>query len=195
MKRRVVLLLSGGLDSATLLARSVKEGDVVFPLAVDYGQRNLAELDRARSLAQHYGCELTVATLRGSIFRGGLASDEVSHGHNVVPGRNLVLLALAAAHAMGIGAEEVQIGCNRDDAQDYPDCTPDFLEGVWIALRNSSNLSLSAPLTHLTKIQVVQWARELGVPMEKTLSCYNPSEAGESCGRCAACRLRAEALQ
>jgi 7-cyano-7-deazaguanine synthase len=175
-----VLLLSGGLDSALCLAM-LRPG---WALAVDYGQPHAGEeLACARRLAGTYGAQLAIA--RVTIPSVPAAGDPAM----LWPGRNLVLLSLAAALAQRVGADEVAIGANADDRAGYPDCRREFFE----AAAPASGVRISAPLLEMTKEQIGREARNRGVPVGETWSCYYP-EAGGECGRCDACAGRDRAL-
>lgn len=176
-----VLLLSGGLDSALCLAAYRPS----WALAVDYGQPHAErELAAARRLATAYTAELVVA--RAAIPSGPTAGDPSM----LWPGRNLVLLSLAAALAHQVGADEVIIGANADDADGYPDCRPEFLAAASTAM----GVRVSAPLLELSKEQIGAAARERGIPLTETWSCYYPTDDGTACDACDACAARVRAL-
>lgn len=175
-----VILLSGGLDSAVCLAMCRPE----WALAVNYGQPHaVEELACAVRLARAYGADLTVASVS--------MPSEPGDGDPAMfwPGRNLVLLSLAAAFAQRVGADEVIIGANRDDHDSYPDCRPEFFAAAVPAL----GVEINAPLLHLTKPEIGALADEHGVPVRSTWSCYYPV-SGQVCGSCDACAGRERAL-
>lgn len=176
---RVVVLLSGGADSVAMLYE-IAERHPVACLSVDYGQPHREEIDHAARHAVAVGAPHLVL---------GVPSIEGVGDANVYPGRNGVLLALAASHALSIGAGAVAIGCNRDDWQDYLDCRPVYLHG-WSGLLHQLDLILLHPNLHRTKQQVVKNALDHGWPVEDTRSCY---QSGNPCGECPACRLRTAA--
>ena len=214
--KRAVVLLSGGLDSATVAAELLRDGWLVHALTVDYGQRHAAELAAAREVAQVLGVSEHLVLPVGLSAFGGSALTEVAIAVpknadpfapvastipiTYVPARNLVLLALACAFAEARGAEAVGIGVNALDYSGYPDCRPEFVRAFAEAARlgprcgvEGKPVRLLTPLQDLSKAQILARARALGVPVERTLSCYDPDAQGRPCGGCDACRLRARA--
>lgn len=207
-----VVLLSGGLDSATVLAWMKREGFACHALSFRYGQRHEIELARAAELAralgavEHKVAEIDLRAFGGSALTADIAvpkdraADEISHGVPVtyVPARNTIFLAFALAYAETIGASDLAIGVNAIDYSGYPDCRPDFIA----AFERLANLATKAgaedgarfrvhtPLQSLSKAGIVRLAVELGVPVGRTVSCYDPSADGAPCGRCDACLLR-----
>lgn len=214
--RKAVVLLSGGLDSATALAEARAQGFSTYALTVDYGQRHAVERDAARQVVRFLGAvkhiELSV-NLRA--FGGSaLTSDievpkdrlpgEISVGIPItyVPARNTVLLSLALAWAESLGAHDIFIGVNCVDYSGYPDCRPAYLES-FVSLANLATrdgvegkgcFHIHAPLLTLTKEQIIQRGLDLGVDFSLTHSCYDPAEDGASCGRCDACTIRLSAF-
>lgn len=209
--RRAVVLLSGGLDSATCLAVARSEGLEAHALSVDYGQRHAGELQRARRIARALGAaghrvvRVDLAAFGGSALtdgaiavpKGRTARDR-AHGIPVtyVPARNTVLLSLALADAETLGAEDVFVGVNAIDYSGYPDCRPAFLRAferlAAVATRagvEGGRLRIRAPLLRLSKAGIVRLGTRLGVPYRMTLSCYDPVQ-GRACGRCDACDIR-----
>jgi 7-cyano-7-deazaguanine synthase len=210
--RRAVVLLSGGLDSATTAAIARADGYRLFALSVDYGQRHRFELEAAARVAASLGVERHVVASVGLDQFGGSAltddigvpmdrdEDQISHGIPVtyVPARNTVFLSLALGYAEVVGAADLFIGVNAIDYSGYPDCRPEFIA----AFEKVANLATKAgvegtlafrihtPLIRLTKAEIIRRGTELGVDYRLTHSCYAPSEAGVSCGRCDACQLR-----
>lgn len=182
-----VVLLSGGIDSAVCLAQSIEQGATVHAVIVDYGQSHSVETLAALEIARFYGATARVVTIGPGAFGGVGVAGEYSGGPGVVPGRNAVLISLALSAAEQVGAADVIIGCNADDAADYPDCRAAFIAS-WGEL---SRVRVNAPLIRMTKREVVAEARRLGVPIERTVSCYR----GTVCGECNACVLRARALE
>ncbi|MCU1454640.1 MAG: queC [Acidimicrobiales bacterium] len=208
--RNAVVLLSGGLDSATVLAIAKDEGYRTFALSFQYGQRHAAELAAARHLATSSGVAgHVVADIDLRIFGGSaLTADiEVPKGAALdaedeipvtyVPARNTIFLAYALAYAETVGASDVFIGVNALDYSGYPDCRPEFLD-AFTRLANlatkaaveGQHLTIHAPLIELTKAQIVQRGTALGVDYGQTVSCYDADAAGRACGECDACRLR-----
>lgn len=207
---KAVALLSGGMDSAVAAAwaRSDAGGcDELVALTVDYGQRHRCELDAAREIARWLGVsehlELRV-DLRG-VGGSALTADlEVPHGGpaegipvTYVPARNTLLLALALGLAEAREASALVIGVNRVDYSGYPDCRPKFLDAFREIARVGTKAGVEgaapeilAPLLDLSKSEIVAEGARLGVPFERTLSCYDPDPEGRACSRCDACRLR-----
>ena len=207
--KKAVVLLSGGLDSATILALARKEGFQCHALSFDYGQRHKGELKAAAAVAAAGGAhEHRVATL-GVGFIGGSALTDLglsvpqapTTGIPVtyVPARNTVFLAVALGWAEVLGAHDLFIGVNAVDYSGYPDCRPEYLA----AFETLANLAtkagveggrfrIRAPLLHLTKAEIIRAGLDLGVDYGLTLSCYAPNDAGQACGACDACRLRAK---
>ncbi len=213
---KAVVLLSGGLDSATTLAAARRDGFECHALTVAYGQRHRAELDAARRVAAHLGAasHRIVDAPLGEFGGSALTDDisvpkdrpeaEIESGIPVtyVPARNTVLLALALAYAESIGARDIFVGANAVDYSGYPDCRPEFVE----AFERLANLAtkagvegerfrVHAPLIELTKPEIVRLGLELGVEYSLTLSCYDPSAGGYACGRCDACLIRKRAFE
>jgi 7-cyano-7-deazaguanine synthase len=175
-----VILLSGGLDSALCLAMTRPE----YALAIDYGQPNATkEIACAERLARAYSAKLTVASIE---MPSAPSPDDPAM---LWPGRNLVLLSLAAALAQQIGASAVIIGANADDSAGYPDCRPEFFAAAEPAL----GITVLTPLLDKTKAEIGALARERGVPLLETWSCYYPVD-GAACNLCDACTGRERAL-
>ncbi|HET7585210.1 MAG TPA: 7-cyano-7-deazaguanine synthase QueC [Gemmatimonadaceae bacterium] len=213
---RAVVLLSGGLDSATTLAIARADGFEAYALTVRYGQRHAAELDAARALAERLGAarHLVIdADLRGvggSALTDridvpkGRSLDTMAEGIPVtyVPARNTVLLSFALAWAEVLGASDIFIGVNAVDYSGYPDCRPAFLEAferlanvaTKVAVEDARRMRVHAPLLHLSKAEIIRHALALGVDVARTRSCYDPDETGAACGECDACRLRLRAF-
>jgi 7-cyano-7-deazaguanine synthase len=207
-----VVLLSGGLDSATVLAWMKREGFACHALSFRYGQRHEVELARAAELArtlgavEHKVAEIDLRAFGGSALTADIAvpkdraADEMAHGVPVtyVPARNTIFLAFALAYAETIGASDLAIGVNAIDYSGYPDCRPEFIA----AFERLANLATKAgaedgarfrvhtPLQSLSKAGIVRLAVGLGVPVGRTVSCYDPAPEGAPCGRCDACLLR-----
>lgn len=205
---RSVVLLSGGLDSATVLAAASAAGHACYALTVDYGQRHVAELAAARAIAERFAvCEHRVARVDLDQFGGSALTDPAlavpvgaSAGIPItyVPARNTVMLAVALAWAEVLGAQEIHIGANAIDYSGYPDCRPPFIAAFNELAQLATKAGLEgrapvvkAPLMQLGKADIVRWGMALGVDYGMTVSCYRADEAGRACGRCEACRLRA----
>ncbi len=193
------VLLSGGVDSAVALALTLTNGGAEA-LTVDYGQTHSREIVAAAAIADHYNVRHTVVTISGLRFDSALTGlGDIPEGHaeepdaTYVPGRNTILIALAASRAESSGSTRIVLGCNADDAAGYPDCRRDYLEafkGVLLA-GTVNHVWVTAPLLHMSKEQVVQAAKGLGVPLGLTWSCYRGG--ADPCGRCGACQSRQEA--
>jgi len=211
---RAVILLSGGLDSATTLAVAHRDGFDTYALSVDYGQRHRIELEKAKLVARSLGAvehrtvALDLRAIGGSALTADVAvpkdrtADEMDRGIPVtyVPARNTILLGLALGYAETVGAFDLFIGANVLDYSGYPDCRPAFLE-AFEALANhatkagvegTGRFRVHAPLIRLTKAEIIRLGISLGVEYSQTLSCYDPSPAGIPCGRCDSCLLRAK---
>lgn len=202
-----VVLLSGGMDSATVLAIARSEGSECHCLTVDYGQRHRAELAAAARVAKALGAAgHRVIALDLTAFGGSALTDhsiavpEVpTRGIPVtyVPARNTILLALALAWAEVLGARDIYFGANAVDYSGYPDCRPDYMR-AFEALANlatraaveGAKLTLHTPVIHLAKAEIVQRGTALGVDFAQTVSCYQATGSGLACGRCDACRIR-----
>lgn len=204
---RAVVLLSGGLDSATTLAVARRAGHVCHALSVHYGQRHAAELQAAQAVARQLGAvEHRVVSIDMGQFGGSALTDpaiavpeQPSAGVPVtyVPARNTVMLALALAWAEVLEAAAIYIGVNAIDYSGYPDCRPEFIAAFQnladLATRRAlqgERVRIEAPLIHLSKAQIIRLGTELGVDYALTVSCYQADEQGRACGRCDACRFR-----
>ena len=207
--RPVVVLLSGGLDSATVLAAAKSAGYASHAIAFDYGQKHRAELFAAARVAEAQGAEsFRIIRLDAGAFSGSALTDDdlavpesPTEGIPItyVPARNTIFLAHALGMAEALGATDLALGVNAVDYSGYPDCRPAFID-AFEALANlatkvgveSGALRVHAPLLMLTKAEIIRWGTELGVPYHLTVSCYQATEAGLACGRCDSCRLRRE---
>lgn len=212
MKPRAVVLLSGGLDSATVLAMARDAGYACHALSFDYGQRHTAELAAAARVAKQLGAvEHRIIRLGLGDFGGSALTDAAiavpetpTEGIPVtyVPARNTVMLALALAWAEVLGARDIFIGVNAVDYSGYPDCRPEFIAAFErmanLATRagvEGSRLSIHAPLQHLSKADIIRRGRALGVDYSQTVSCYQADADGRACGLCDACRLRRQGFE
>ena len=209
---RAVLLLSGGLDSTTLLALARSEGLEVHALTFRYGQRHAAELEAAQRVAAHYGvahhvvADIDLRAVGGSALTSEIAvpkdraPEALAHGVPVtyVPARNTIFLAFALAWAEVLGASSIFIGVNALDYSGYPDCRPEYIEAFQRmadlatkgAAEDGRRVEIRAPLMRLTKREIIALGLRLGVDYSITASCYDPGPSGEACGHCDACQLR-----
>ncbi len=212
---RAIVLLSGGLDSATVLAMALDQGFDPYALSFRYGQRHLHELEAARRIARHTGVsghrvvEVDLAQFGGSALTTGAEvpkdRDEESIGSGIpityVPARNTIFLSYALAWAEVLPAHHIFIGVNAVDYSGYPDCRPEFVEAFEtvanLATREGSEgrrIRIHAPLAQMSKAEIVHRGLELGVDYGMTRSCYDPSPEGAACGHCDACLLRLKAF-
>lgn len=205
--KNAVVLLSGGLDSATVLAMARQQGFACYTLSVDYGQRHHAELAAATRVATALGAhEHRVIHIDLTAFGGSALTDsniavpeQMSSGIPLtyVPARNTIMLSLALAWAEVLQAQDIFFGVNAVDYSGYPDCRPEYVSAFEhmanLATRaavEGKPLTLHAPLLHLSKAEIILRGRELGVDYSLTVSCYQADEQGAACGVCDSCRLR-----
>jgi 7-cyano-7-deazaguanine synthase len=210
-ERKAVVLLSGGLDSTTVVAMAREQGFEVYALSFDYGQNHKIELESAKRVAEKLGVKqhaIVKVDLR-SFGGSALTSDQpvpkhrtaeaIGHGVPVtyVPARNTVFLSLALAYAETLEATDIFLGVNALDYSGYPDCRPEFIE-AFETLANlatkmgteGKRVTIHTPLIAMTKKQIVEAGLKLGVDYTQTVSCYDPGASGEACGACDACLLR-----
>ncbi len=206
--KRAIVLLSGGLDSATCLAIAREAGFDCYALSIAYGQRHTAELAAARRVAQSLGArEHRLAHVSLGEFGGSALTDssipvpiEGAVGGipvTYVPARNTVMLSIALAWAEVLGAQDIYVGVNAVDYSGYPDCRPEFI-AAFEAMANlatkagteGARITIHAPLIQLSKAGIIQRGTALGVDYAQTVSCYQADDAGRACGVCDACRLR-----
>ena len=208
--KNAVILLSGGLDSATVLALASQQGFVCHCLSLDYGQRSSSELLAAERVAKVLGAvahrvlKLDLGQLGGSALTD--ASIDVPIGGvqpgvpvTYVPARNTIMLSLALAWAEILGSRDIFVGVNAIDYSGYPDCRPEFIRAfenlanlATKAAVEGATLTVHAPLISMSKAQIIKTGMQLGVDYGLTVSCYQADEAGRACGVCDACRLRKE---
>ncbi|MCB2183525.1 MAG: 7-cyano-7-deazaguanine synthase QueC [Desulfobulbaceae bacterium] len=210
--KKAVILLSGGLDSTTVLAMAKNEGFLCHCLSFSYGQRQTVELEKARNTAKKMGAEahlvlrLDLDKIGGSALTSDMnvpkerseAEMEASIPVTYVPGRNTIFLSQAMAWAEVLGAFDIFIGINVLDYSGYPDCRPEYLTafervanlGTRAGVESGKHFTIHAPLMHLTKKEIIRKGTELGVDYSTTHSCYDPDERGRACGQCDACLLR-----
>ena len=211
-----VLLLSGGLDSTTMLAYAVHHGYDVHAMTFRYGQRHSSEIDAARRVARHYGVrdhvvvDIDLRTFGGSALTADIdvpkdrSTDAIASGIPItyVPARNTIFLSFCLAWAEVLGASDIFIGVNALDYSGYPDCRPDYIS----AYEKMANLAtkagvegrrfqIHAPLVKFSKAQIIGKATELNVDLSLTHSCYDPTPEGLACGKCDSCQLRVKGFR
>jgi 7-cyano-7-deazaguanine synthase len=209
---RAVVLLSGGLDSATALALARSQGFETYALSLDYGQRHRIELDSAAATAKSLGVvrhvvvKIDLRAIGGSALTDAIDvpkdRDPAAMGEGIpvtyVPARNTILLSLALGFAETVGAFDLFIGANILDYSGYPDCRPEFLAAfeklsnlaTKAAIEGSGQFRVHSPLVQMTKAEIIRLGMTLGVDYSLTLSCYDPDSRGRACGRCDSCQLR-----
>ena len=204
---RAVVLVSGGLDSATVLAMAVAQGYQCYALSMDYGQRHRIELERAKKVAisngahEHRIVRIDIGDFGGSALTDREISVPKEESDEIpityVPARNTVFLSVALGWAEVLDADTIFIGANAVDYSGYPDCRPDYIK----AFQTMANLAtkkgvegrqieINAPIIELTKSEIIKQGIKLGVDYSQTISCYNPSKDGVICGECDSCRIR-----
>ena len=212
-EKNAVVLLSGGLDSATTLGIAAAEGFTVYALSFDYGQRHQREIEAAAALAKHYRVQrhvtqkIDLRAFGGSALTDNIAVPKDHLGDagipiTYVPARNTIFLSFALGFAETSHAFDIFLGVNAVDYSGYPDCRPEFIEafervanlgtkaGVEAVASGGKAFKVHAPLIHSTKAQIIRKGLELGVPYQLTHSCYDPTPDGKSCGHCDSCLLR-----
>lgn len=209
-RRPAVILVSGGLDSATCLAIAREQGHACYALSFSYGQRHSAELAAAARIAtslaaiEHRVMHIDLAGFGGSALTDPRIDvpEQPTAGIPVtyVPARNTVFLAFALAWTEVLGAKDIYIGVNAVDYSGYPDCRPEFIEAfervanlaTRAAVEGGARLRIRAPLIALSKAEIIRRGVDLGVDYSLTVSCYQADDGGRACGRCDSCRLRRE---
>jgi len=204
-RRKAVVLLSGGLDSSTVLAIAREAGFDCHALAVDYGQRHRSELAAARRVAEAAAVPLMVLPLDLRAIGGSALTADIDVPEagttgipvTYVPARNTILLSLALGYAEVLGADDLFIGVNAVDYSGYPDCRPEFIAAYQAMARlatkagvEGAELTIHTPLIDLTKAEIIRRGTELGVDYSLTVSCYQADEEGRACGVCDSCRIR-----
>ena len=214
MTKKAVVLLSGGLDSATCLAIANSQGFECYCLSLDYHQRHIAELQAAQNIARSLGAKAhKTVQLDLSLFGGSALTDnnidvpqtaaniEIPSGIPVtyVPARNTIMLSLSLAWAEVLGAQDIFIGVNALDYSGYPDCRGEYINAFQqmanLATKSAvegQTITVHAPLIDMTKAAIILAGTKLGVPYKATVSCYQADKNGAACGRCDSCRLRRE---
>jgi len=211
MTKNAVILLSGGLDSATTAYIAKQQGYHLYALSFDYGQRHTIELDMACKQAKHVGVvEHKIATIDLRLFGGSALTDDIAVpqadtaqdiGKDIpvtyVPARNTIFLSFALAYAEVTHAQAIFLGVNALDYSGYPDCRPDYIASFEVMANlatksavNGQKLHIHTPLINLTKAQIIEQGLALGVNYDDTISCYTPDDKGKPCGKCDACLLR-----
>jgi 7-cyano-7-deazaguanine synthase len=210
-----VVLLSGGLDSTTVLAIAASEGFAVHALSFRYGQRHSVEIDAAKRIAQQFGVrehrivDIDLTAFGGSALTAAIpvpkdrdlspsASDAQEIPITYVPARNTIFLSYALALAEVVGASNIFIGVNALDYSGYPDCRPEYIQAfekmanlaTRAGVEGKTRVLIRTPLISLSKAAIITLGTSLGVDYSETTSCYDPSPGGEACGRCDACQLR-----
>ncbi|MDT8320676.1 MAG: 7-cyano-7-deazaguanine synthase QueC [Xanthomonadales bacterium] len=208
--RKAVVLLSGGLDSATALAMAKDQGFDCRALSVDYGQRHRSELDAARRVAAAAGVPIKILPLDLRAIGGSALTDDIdvpveeAGGIPVtyVPARNTIMLSLALAYAEVLDSDDIFIGVNAVDYSGYPDCRPEFIAAYQRMARlatragvEGGQLTIHTPLIDLSKAEIIRRGCELGVDYALTVSCYQADEQGRACGVCDSCRIRREGFR
>ncbi len=211
--KKAVVLVSGGLDSATALAVARKTGYVCYALSLDYGQRHRVELDAARAVslqmgvAEHRVMHLDMGPMAGSALTD--SSVDVPEGGSTegipvtyVPARNTIMLSLALGWAEVLEADAIYIGVNAVDYSGYPDCRPAFVRAFQMLANLATRrgvegrpIKVETPLINLTKAEIIHLGMELGVDYSRTVSCYQADTEGRACGHCDSCRLRRQGFQ
>jgi 7-cyano-7-deazaguanine synthase len=210
IKKKAVLLLSGGLDSATVMAMALKDGYDVYAVSFRYGQRHSIELDCAIEQAAGSALQHKIVDIDLSSFGGSALTDDIDVPKHdgveeltdeipvtYVPARNTVFLSYALAWAEVLGANDIFIGVNALDYSGYPDCRPEFIAAyetmanlATVSGVKGQKLTIHTPLIDLTKAEIISRGIELGVDYAKTTSCYDPAPDGRACGHCDSCLLR-----
>ncbi len=212
MERRAVVLLSGGLDSATVLAIASAEGYETYAMSFRYGQRHAVELEHAENIASTFGvARHIVVDIDLRIFGGsaltadisvpkGRSMSEISDGSPItyVPARNTIFLSYAVAWAEVLLADAIFIGVNAIDYSGYPDCRPDYIAAyqematlaTQVGTEGKTALQIRTPLIDKTKAEIILMGTALGVDYSLTFSCYDPDATGRACGECDSCHLR-----
>lgn len=215
--KKAVVLLSGGLDSATCLAMARAEGYAAHALSFRYGQRHAVELDAAERVAAALGAaahkviDIDLRAFGGSALTAdipvpkGRSVSDMSHGIPItyVPARNTIFLSFALAFAEVLAAQDIFIGVNALDYSGYPDCRPKFIAAfealanlaTKAAVEDGRRITIHSPLIHLTKAEIITRGAALGVDYGLTLSCYDPDDDGAACGVCDSCLLRAKGFR
>lgn len=205
---RAVVLLSGGIDSATVLLLARKQGYEPYAISFRYGQRHLVELESAEKLAGRYAkkhlvVDVGMRKIAGSALTGScdVPKNQENIGSDIpvtyVPARNTIFLSLALGWGEVLGANDIFIGANAVDYSGYPDCRPEYIEAfermanlATCAGVSGSNIKIHAPLIKLSKAEIIKTAHDIGLDLSLTHSCYDPDKKGRACGACDSCIIR-----
>ncbi|MCM2679361.1 7-cyano-7-deazaguanine synthase QueC [Echinimonas agarilytica] len=207
MGNKVVVIYSGGMDSFTVLNRAIRDGNEVYALTFNYGQRHVKEIEVARNVCEQLGVQHKVIDIReiNALLGGSSLTDDIDipEGHyeeesmksTVVPNRNMVLLSLAIAYAVSIKANAVHYGAHNGDHAIYPDCRPEFVHKMneVSLLANYEPVSIVTPYLNSSKIEILTDGLNMGLDYATTWTCYNGRE--KACGKCGACVERLEAFR
>lgn len=214
--KKAVVLVSGGLDSSTVLAMLDKQGFEIYAMSFNYAQNHVVELEKIQQFIKKYNVkEHRVVKLDLSAFRSALVSNDIDVpkysdsselGDDIpvtyVPARNTILLSYALGYAETIGASDIFLGTHMTDSANYPDCRAEYLESYErmanLATKagvEGQKISIIAPLIKMSKTEIVTAGLELGVDYSNTISCYDPTKDGKSCGKCHACLVRLDAFK
>ena len=215
-KKRALVLLSGGLDSATVLAMAIDQGFECVALSFEYGQRHSSELNAARNIvsingvSEHKIASIDLTAIGGSALTDNAVDIPENNNHKTeseipvtyVPARNTIFLSYALAWAEVLDINDIFIGVNAVDYSGYPDCRPDYIQAYEnmanLATRSATegdHLTIHTPLIMLSKAEIIQQGTVLGVDYSATVSCYQADSRGKACGRCDSCRLRREGFE
>ena len=214
--KKAIVLLSGGIDSATTAAYALSKNFEIYCLSFNYGQRHFVELDCARNVAhalkvkEHKVLDLNLRSIGGSALTANIDVpknrdvDELTSEIPItyVPARNLIFLSIAGAWAEVLGASDIFIGVTAVDYSGYPDCRPDFIRafeqtlnlGTKLGVENEQKFKIQTPLINLSKSQIIVLGAKLGVNYSLTISCYDPDVEGKSCRKCDSCQIRHQAF-
>jgi len=212
IQKKAVILVSGGLDSATVLAMAKADGYDCYALSFDYGQRHCAELQAAKNIAQAYGAtehrvlHLDLNQLGGSALTDSSIDVPTIHEDGIpvtyVPARNTIFLSMALAWAEILKSDDIFIGVNAVDYSGYPDCRPEYIKAYELMANlatkagvEGNHLDIHTPLIDMTKAEIIQTGLQKGVDYSLTVSCYAADEHGRACGECDSCRLRRKGFE
>ncbi len=208
--KKAVILLSGGLDSATCLALAKKEGYECHTISFNYGQKQVIELTASKNIADYFGATNKILDItclqqiaKSALTQSNIAIPDYIGSNEIpvtyVPARNTIFIALATCYAESIEAECIFIGASSIDYSGYPDCRPEYFEQYQKLLNlatkagiEGNSIKIKTPLAHLSKAETIKLGLELGVDYSKTISCYRANQQGEACGTCDSCHLRQE---